>query len=159
MVRKRTGRVQFLVHLWLWTGPPQNNNNNNNRRGNIRNFYSPTERIRLKTVGRLSDTWRNPSGGTSREEEIHTQGEERCAKLILDGHLQGQEEREPRLERGALDGADYDAQHDKNVQVEVPALELPDYLLGDGRGIVHGILNVNVLLLYLSGGYNNWDRL
>ncbi len=28
MVRKRTGRVQFLVLLRLWTGPPQNNNNN-----------------------------------------------------------------------------------------------------------------------------------
>ncbi len=29
MVRKRTGRVQFLALLRLWTGPPQNNNNNN----------------------------------------------------------------------------------------------------------------------------------
>ncbi len=29
MVRKRTGHVQFLVLLRLWTGPPQNNNNNN----------------------------------------------------------------------------------------------------------------------------------
>ncbi len=28
MVRKRTGRVQFLALLRLWTGPPQNNNNN-----------------------------------------------------------------------------------------------------------------------------------
>ncbi len=28
MVRKRTGRVQFLVFSRLWTGPPQNNNNN-----------------------------------------------------------------------------------------------------------------------------------
>ncbi len=26
MVRKRTGRVHFLVLLRLWTGPPQNNN-------------------------------------------------------------------------------------------------------------------------------------
>ncbi len=30
MVQKRTGRVQFLVLLRLWTGPSQNNNNNNN---------------------------------------------------------------------------------------------------------------------------------
>ncbi len=29
MVRKRTGRVQFLVLLRLWTGPPQNDNNSN----------------------------------------------------------------------------------------------------------------------------------
>ena len=28
-VRKRTGRVQFLVLLRLWTGPPQNNNSSN----------------------------------------------------------------------------------------------------------------------------------
>ncbi len=32
MVRKRTGRVQFLVLLRLWTGPPQNNNNNKRNR-------------------------------------------------------------------------------------------------------------------------------
>ncbi len=30
MVRKWTGRVQFLVLFRLWTGPPQINNNNNN---------------------------------------------------------------------------------------------------------------------------------
>ncbi len=28
-VWKQIGRVQFLVLLRLWTGPPQNNNNNN----------------------------------------------------------------------------------------------------------------------------------
>ncbi len=35
MVRKRTGRVQFLVLLRLWTGPPLNNNNNNNKSNRV----------------------------------------------------------------------------------------------------------------------------
>ncbi len=35
MVRKRTGCVQFLALLRLWTGPPQNNNNNNNNQKEV----------------------------------------------------------------------------------------------------------------------------
>ena len=82
--------------------------------------------------GRVPHSWRNSSGSAPGKQERDTQGEEGCTQPIPDGHLQGQEERKPRWERGALDGADHVAQHVEDVQVEVPASELPTHLPGDG---------------------------
>ncbi len=128
------------------------------RRGDIHNFYSPTERIGLKTVAYLT------SG------ETHL--------VIHPGSKKGvSKERRDVLNRYLTDICRDVKKENPDGSVEewtelimarnmlhmyrwrYPLKNFQVVYLGEDGGEPHKILNVEVLLKYLTGGYNDWDRL
>ncbi len=128
------------------------------RRGNVRNFYSPTERIGLKTVAYLIHGETHLVVHPGSKKGIHKERKDALNRYLTDICRDRKRENpdgsvehwtELIMSRNML----------KMYRWRYPLRNYQLIYLGTDGGIVHGILNVEVLLLYLTEGYNDWDRL
>ncbi len=127
------------------------------RRGNIKNFYSPTRRIGLKTVSYLinGETHLVVHPGSKkgmakeRRDALNRYLTDICRdrkKIHPDGSVEDWTELMASRNMVLMYKWEYPL---KNYQVTY---------LGEDGADPHKVLNVEVLLLYMTGGYNDWDR-
>ncbi len=127
------------------------------RRRNIRNFYSPTRKIGLKTVSYLINGETHlvvHSGSKKGMAKERKEALNRCLtdicrdrkKIHPDGSVEEWTELMASRNMILMYKWEYPL---KNYQVTY---------LGEDGADPHKVLNVEVLLLYMTGEYNDWDR-
>ena len=127
------------------------------RRGNIRNFYSPTTRVGLKTVAYLinGETHLVVHPGSKK-------GMARERRDVLNRYLTDicRDRKKIHPDGSVEEWTELMASRNMVLMYkwEYPLKNYQVMYLGEDGGDPLKTLNVEIMLLYMTGGYNDWDR-